>query len=118
MIPQKQLVAVVLVLVAAAAGSYKFADAASGFIGLAIVCVVALLAAGAGGGGVSVQGLAEGARRAGHGERPSPPPGSPREVEAVYEELGRIADRRRKELADLSSRQGDITNSERTLEEV
>ncbi len=117
MIPQKQLAAVILVLVGAAVGSYLFRDASSAFIALAVISVVALLVTG-GGAGSSVQGLGDAVRRAGLGDRPQAPAGTSPDVGDVYQELGRLADRRKKEISELSIRQGNITESERVLEDV
>ena len=113
----KQIAAVIAVFLAAGIGSFLFHDASSAFIGVALVAFVGMISSGVAG-GASVDGLGDAVRRAGSGERPSAPSKATPDVVHVYDELARLADRRKKELVDVAARQSDIAQSEKTLEEV
>src|SRR5437867_1567299 len=119
----KQLTSI-LVLLVLGVGAMALVNAGAAPGGTLLI-VLALAAVGAiaynGGGGAtgaSVEGLSDAVRRAIAGERPSPPPGATGEVARAFDELSALADKRKKETADVAQRHADLEASERTLEEA
>jgi methyl-accepting chemotaxis protein len=114
----KQLLGIVALFAAALLGAYFFKD------GIPVILGIAAVGAGAvywGGGGVapqSLSGLDEAVRRAASGERVGAPTGATGDVLRVFDELGRLAEKRKRELAEVESKTADAKESERVLEEI
>ena len=118
----KQIFSILGLLVLGLAGMFLAKDPA---VAGPMVIVVALVAAGAviyggsgGGGSVNLEGLSEAVRRAMSGERPSPPPNVTGELARAFDEIGTLAERRKKETSDLATKQAELEQSERSLEEI
>jgi methyl-accepting chemotaxis protein len=115
----KQLAAFAAVLAAAAIGAYFFKDAQLGFFAVAGVCVVALIVgAGSSGPSVNVDGLVDAARRALEGERVNAPAGSPPALVTAYDDLGRLAAERRRELGSADTKSKEVAESEAALDSL
>jgi methyl-accepting chemotaxis protein len=114
----KQFLGLTVLLVSALIGTYFFKD------GIPVIGAVALVGAGAllfTGGGAPAQSLAlldEAIQRAARGERVRTPPSASGEVLHVFEELGRWADQRRKELAEDEAKEATAKESARALDEA
>jgi methyl-accepting chemotaxis protein len=113
----KQIIGV-LTCLAVGAGFMLYAKEAGPFF-VAIVGAAAILFAGGGGpAGPSLTGLVDAAQRASSGERPTAPAGAPPELQRVYDTLATVAEQRKKELAEIESRQEALSAHERALEEA
>ena len=119
----RQMTGVLIVLVMGVAGMYIPRDAASYMPGyvvtVALVGAIAIIVAGAGSGpGGSLASLAEAARRATAGEKPSVPASATGEVLRLYEALASVAEIRAKDRAELETKHERIVEYERTLEDI
>ncbi len=115
----KQLMGGLALVVAAILGANFFKDASLAIWGVAVIGGVALWFAGAGAASTeSLAGLAEAARKAAEGERTTTPTGATGETLRLFDELARVADRRREELAELEEKSANVALSERSLDEV
>jgi methyl-accepting chemotaxis protein len=115
----KQIAGVLAVLAVGVAGTYMARDAAPYIVTVAVVGAIAVVFGGLGAGaGASLQGLAEAARRAATGERPSVPAGTTGETLRVYEALATVAEHRRKEQTEVASRRDQLADYEASLEEI
>ena len=114
----KQLAGVLAVLVVAVGAAFLTKDAAPYIVTVGVVGVIAVLFGGGGGGGASLQGLADAARRAASGERPTAPADAAGEMLRVYEALASVAERRRKEQEDVGTRHDQVAEYQRALEEI
>jgi len=113
----KQVLSFAVVIAAAALGSILFPTAQAGFFGVGAVGLVALfLGAGSAGPSMSLDGLVDAARKAVEGERVSAPAGTTGTLAAVYDDLGRLASQRRKELAEAETRSKEIAEAEAALD--
>jgi methyl-accepting chemotaxis protein len=94
--------------------------AGPGIILVALAAAVAVAVSGGGGGGstAGLDALGDAVRRAGSGERPSPPMGAAPEIVRVFDELAAMADRMRRQEAEHATKQADLQTTERSLEEV
>jgi methyl-accepting chemotaxis protein len=86
--------------------------------GLGVVFLFLMAGEGGGGGGVPVAPILEGVRQAALGQRPALPIGASPDTARIYEELSQLADVRSKEATEHSSRDAELTEAERALEEV
>ena len=115
----KQVLSFAVVIAAAALGSILFPTAQAGFFGVGAVGLVALfLGAGSAGPSMSLDGLVDAARKAVEGERVSAPAGTTGTLAAVYDDLGRLASQRRKELAEAETRSKEIAEAETALDQL
>ena len=119
----KQIVGFIVVLgmglVGMALAKAASADIAGYFpIGVAVVAAVFLLLFGGGAAPASLGPVADAARRAAQGDRVPAPAGATPEVQRIYDELASLADARKRELADASTKQMDVDQYERALEEA
>jgi methyl-accepting chemotaxis protein len=114
----KQITGVLAVLAVGVGGWYLARDAGPYLMAVALVGAIAVVFAGVGSGGPSLQGLVDAARRAGSGEKPSIPANATGEVLRAYEALATIAEQRRKDLGEIAAKHEQMTEYERTLEEV
>ncbi len=115
----KQITGVLTLLVAGVAGMLLAKDAGPYIVAMAVAGAIAVVFAGGGGGsGASLQGVAEAARRAAEGEKPSAPANATPEVLQVYEALATLAEQRRKERAELETRHADMAAHEAALDDA
>src|SRR5579871_4623837 len=115
----KQLAGIVVLLLASLVAANFFKDGLMVILGLAVVGAGAVLLTGGGGApAASLGNLGEAVRKAANGERTSAPAGASEEVLLIYDELARIGDRRKKELAEVEARRAEAANSESALEEA
>jgi methyl-accepting chemotaxis protein len=116
----KQITGVLAVFAVGVGGSWLAKDAAPYLITLAIVGAIAIVFAGVGSvaAGPSLAGLIEAARRTASGEKPSVPADASPEALRIYEALGKLADERRRDHAELAAKREEIAEHERLLEEV
>ena len=114
---------VLIVLVMGVAGMYVAREAASYMaayvVTVALVGAIGIVIAGVGAGpGGSLASLADAARRAATGEKPTIPSGATAEVLRLYEALASVADNRIKDRHELGARHEKIVEYERTLEDI
>jgi methyl-accepting chemotaxis protein len=114
----KQLLGIVALFAAALLGAYFFKDGIPVILGVAAVGAGAVYWGGSGASPPSLSHLDDAVRRAASGERVGAPAGATDDVLRVFDELGRLADRRKKELADVENKTADAKESERALEEI
>jgi methyl-accepting chemotaxis protein len=114
----KQITGVLAVLAVGVGGWYLARDSGPYLMAVALVGAIAVVFAGGGPAAPSLQGFVDAARRAGTGEKPSIPPNTTGEVLRAYEALAAIAEHRRKDAAEIAAKHGQMTEYERTLEEV
>jgi methyl-accepting chemotaxis protein len=119
----KQIGSIALVLALGVIGMMVVNAAPVSFAGpivilVAFVAAGALVTAGGGGGATGLDGMADAIRRAGEGERPSPPASASPEVSRLYDELASMAERIRKHEAEIEAKAENLHNTEQSLEEV
>jgi methyl-accepting chemotaxis protein len=119
----KQMIGVLIVLVMGVAGMYVARDAASYMapyvVTVAFVGAIAIVFAGAGGAAAGSRSLiADAARRAATGEKPSIPSQSTGETLRLYEALASVAEHRNKDRNELATKHDKIIEYERTLEDI
>jgi methyl-accepting chemotaxis protein len=114
----KQLLGLTALVMAAALASSFLKEGNLVIWAVATVGIGALLFTGGGGSGESLVDLVDAARRAANGERTSPPPHASPNVQRVFEEFGRLSERRRDELKAAEGRKADSAESEQVLEEL
>ena len=114
----KQLLGTIALLVVAALGTYFYKDAMLVIWGVAAVGAAALLVAGGGAAAESLGGLSDAVRRAASGDRTSAPDGASEQLQRVFDELARFADRRKKDSLEVEARRAEAARSEEALEEV
>src|ERR1700733_8019247 len=114
----KQLLGTLALVVAAILGANLFKDASLAIWGVAVIGGCAVWFAGAGASGESLSGLAEAARNASNGQRTSAPEGASGEALRLFDELGRLAERRKEELAEIEEKNANVQLSERSLDDV
>jgi methyl-accepting chemotaxis protein len=119
----KQMIGVLIVLVMGVAGMYVARDAASYMapyvVTVAFVGAIAIVFAGAGGAAAgSLSLIADAARRAATGEKPSIPSQSTGETLRLYEALASVAEHRNKDRNELATKHDKIIEYERTLEDI
>jgi methyl-accepting chemotaxis protein len=115
----KQLLGIVALLVAGALASSFYKDAPLVLWAIAAVGVAAVLFAGSGAAPAeSLSSLSEAVRRAANGERTSAPPEASEQLQRVFDEIGRLSDRRKKDQAEVDAKRAEAAQSERALEEV
>ena len=116
----KQITGVLAVLAVGVGGMYLARDAAPYIISVALIGAIAVVFAGLGGAasGPGLQGLVDAARRAGAGEKPSIPPQTTGETLRLYEALLAVAEQRRKDHGELAAKRDQMSDYERSFEEV
>ncbi len=107
-----------LILILAVGAAMVIKEQALPVVTIAVVALFAIIALSRDGGGAKIEGLAEALGRAADGERPPLPVDASPAVARLYDDLGAVAERRRKELAKLEAREADIVSTERLLDEV
>lgn len=114
----KQLLGMLAVAVAVAGGVFFARDAAPVILIIALVGVVAIAVSGSASASTSLPaGLPDAVRRAASGERVSPPPAATGEILRVYEVLGELADQRRKDKEDVTTKRAQMVDYERAFGE-
>jgi methyl-accepting chemotaxis protein len=113
----KHLTGALLIALTTVVGTFMAHDAAPYFIVIAVVAVGALFYSAAGAGPGALPGIVEAVRRAGSGDRPVVPPNVTGEAARLYEALGLLADLRRKDRDELTSRRNQMSEYEQMLEE-
>jgi len=113
----KQLLALLALVGAAFASATYFKDASPAIFGITALAIGAVLFAGGGGSGspLMLDGLPEAVRRALGGERVSPPSGATGGLLSAYDELARIAEGRRKELSEATSKADELVAREKAV---
>ncbi len=118
-ISPKQLLSVLALGAAAFLGAHFFPDAGLAFGAMAAVAIAALLfAGGAAGSPVALDGLTDAVKKALEGSRVSAPAGTTGALAAVYDELGRVAAERRKELGEGETKAKEVADAEAALDQL
>ena len=114
----KHLAGLICVLAAgfAAVVSANNRDAMPYVLAVTVVGLAAIVFAGAGAGG-SLQGLIDAAGRAAAGEKPSVPANTSGDALRLYEALGKLAEQRRADQAELGAKRGELSEYEHILQE-
>jgi methyl-accepting chemotaxis protein len=114
----KQLLGCLALLFVAILGSYLYKDEMLVIWAVAAVGVVALMVAGGAAAAESLGDLADAVRRAANGERVSAPADAPQQLQRVFDELTRLAERRKKDQAEVEAKRADAEESEEALDDV
>jgi methyl-accepting chemotaxis protein len=117
----KQITGALAVLAVGIAGMYLAREAGPYIMGVAVVGAIAVVFAGLGAAGPSagsLTALAEAARKAGAGDKPGIPAHAAGETLRIYEALAAVADQRRRDHSELASKRDQVTEYERTLEDI
>jgi methyl-accepting chemotaxis protein len=117
----KQFISGLVVLALGVAFLISKSDGGPYVMAMAVIGAIAVVFAGVGAGaqsGPSLAALVDAARRAAAGDKPAIPPQTAGEVLRVYEALAAVAEQRRKDYGELTSKRDQMADYEQSLEEV
>jgi methyl-accepting chemotaxis protein len=117
-ISPKQAISFLAVFVAAGVAGSMFRDTLPAIFGISFVALVAMLYAGGGAAAVPLDGLFEALKKASEGGRVAAPPGTTGQLAALYDELGRFAGERRRELGEREAKDKEVVEAEVALDQL